>query len=154
MAPIISFTAEEIWSYIDKSPDASVFLTDFPQTRAEYFQPQLAQDMENIIFVRDKVNKALEEARQAKLIGSGLEAELTLAAPATEYALLKKYEDLLLEIFIISRLKLVETDSDLSAAVAVNQDPKCPRCWMRHPAVPSDQSGVCPKCQKALAERE
>ncbi|MDR1083840.1 MAG: isoleucine--tRNA ligase [Deltaproteobacteria bacterium] len=154
MAPIISFTAEEIWSYIDKSPDASVFLTDFPQARAEYFQPQLAQDMEDIISVRDKVNKALEEARRAKLIGSGLEAELTLAAPAAEYALLKKYEDLLLEIFIISRLELIETDSEISATVAVSQDPKCPRCWMRHPAVPSDQSGVCPKCQKALAERE
>ncbi|MDR2141090.1 MAG: isoleucine--tRNA ligase [Deltaproteobacteria bacterium] len=152
MAPILSFTAEEIWGHLEPGADKSVFLGDFPTTPPEYRQPALASEMERLIAIRDQVNKALEEARQAKLIRSGLEAIGHLTAQREDYLLLKKREDLLLEFFLLSGLELTEGPAT-RVTITVSPDPKCPRCWTRHKDVPADQSAVCPKCQKALAER-
>ncbi|MDR1577527.1 MAG: isoleucine--tRNA ligase [Deltaproteobacteria bacterium] len=153
MAPILSFTAEEIWSHLEPGEDNSVFLADAPKANPQWSRPELAAEFERLIAIRDRVNKALEEARRAKLIGSGLEAIGYLTAPAADYQILKKREDLLLEFFIISRLELTE-GPELTVRIEVSPDPKCPRCWTRHPQTPADQSGVCPKCQKALADRD
>ncbi|MDR1608126.1 MAG: isoleucine--tRNA ligase [Deltaproteobacteria bacterium] len=151
MAPILSFTAEEIWSYVEPGEDRSVFLGDFPEPNPEWRRPELALAMERLIAIRDEVNKGLEEKRRQKLIGSGLEAICHLTAGPEDYALLKKREDILPEFFIVSGLSLHEGE-ELKIVIDINPDPKCPRCWTRHKDVPADQSAVCPKCQKALAE--
>jgi isoleucyl-tRNA synthetase len=152
MAPILSFTAEEIWGYAAPESD-SVFLEDFPKVKEERRDPKIFSDIERLIAIRDHVNKALEEARGAKLIGSGLDGLCRLMAPPEDYALLKKYEADLPEIFILSRLTLSQGEK-LKATVEINSDPKCPRCWTRHPEVDAANDGVCPKCQKALAALE
>ncbi|MDR1871015.1 MAG: isoleucine--tRNA ligase [Deltaproteobacteria bacterium] len=152
MAPILSFTTEEIWGYLDPGENKSVFLEEFPQVNPAYAAPEVALELEKLIAIRDRVNKALEEARKAKLIGSGLEGVCHLTVPKAEYDLIKKHEDFILEIFILSRLELTLGEA-IEATVTVNPDPKCPRCWTRHHDI-AEEGGVCPKCRKALSEME
>ncbi|MDR0549637.1 MAG: isoleucine--tRNA ligase [Deltaproteobacteria bacterium] len=153
MAPILSFTAEEIWGYVEPGPEKSVFLTDFPQPNLEVRDQKLANDIDSLIGVRDALNKDLEQGRRDKLIGSALESKCSIVAPSPTYDILKQYEPYLLEFFIISDLEISE-GPNLSFKISVNQDPKCPRCWTRHPLVTPENGGVCPKCLKALAALE
>jgi isoleucyl-tRNA synthetase len=148
MAPILSFTAEEIWSRLE--PDASVFLTDFPQSDPSRLIPTEAAEFERFLDLRAIINKSLEEARNTKAIGSGLEAELDVTASGEEYRILAA-QDNLAELLIVSAVRLTEDPegTPLTAKVTPSHHPKCPRCWVRHPEVVGD--GVCPKCQKALS---
>jgi isoleucyl-tRNA synthetase len=160
MAPILSFTCEEIWGHLpeaDKNPP-SVFLSDFPRPHPEAGPPEEAQEMERLIQIRGAAYKSLEEARKNKVIGSSLDASVTLRAGSSDLALLKKYEGLLPELFIVSQTALEgggpeDPESLPEALVGACAWPKCPRCWTRSPEVPPDQSAVCPKCQEALAQR-
>ncbi|MDR1394616.1 MAG: isoleucine--tRNA ligase [Deltaproteobacteria bacterium] len=157
MAPILSFTAEEIWQHLPRPagspPAGSVFLAEFPESDPACLDPQLVRDLDQIIAIRDLVNKALEESRRTKAIGSGVDAAVRIRAPEKEYELLKKYEDHLAEIFIVSQTEL-EPGEALEVSAQASGYPKCPRCWLRHPEVPADQSGVCPKCRQALSDNE
>jgi isoleucyl-tRNA synthetase len=152
MAPILSFTAEEIWGYLpgEDGPE-SVFLADFPEASPAFGVSDLINDLDSLLALRPKVNKALEDARRAKLIGSSLDATITLKASGDAALLLSKYQSLLPEFFIASETLLSPADGDaeFSVEVSPNPHPKCPRCWNRHPGV--HEGGVCPKCQKALA---
>ncbi|MDR2460461.1 MAG: isoleucine--tRNA ligase [Deltaproteobacteria bacterium] len=155
MAPILSFTAEEIWGYLPqvKGRDASVFLSSFPVPDLSTIDAGLKGDMEALIAIRSQTNKSLEEARAAKLIGSSLDAQLTIKANGEKMELLKKYQGFLTELFIVSKVTLTPQDDAPKDSILVlvepSTDPKCPRCWNRHPDV--KEGGVCPKCQKALA---
>ncbi|MDR0355644.1 MAG: isoleucine--tRNA ligase [Deltaproteobacteria bacterium] len=151
MAPILSFTAEEIWLRLKPSDDSSVFLEDFPEPQAEHLNPEEAQKFERLLELRTQAYKALEQARKSKIIGSGLEAELILTASGDDFELLSKHPNLA-ELFIVSQTTLKRKDEgELTAEVALCSHPKCPRCWLRRPEVPEDQSGVCDKCRKALS---
>jgi isoleucyl-tRNA synthetase len=157
MAPILSFTTEEIWSYFPQNPATrkSVFLTEFPTPNPSWKDASLQKDMEALLAIRSYTNKALEEARQEKLIGSSLDAQILVEATGDSLELLQKYRKLLPEFFIVSKVTLrqaSETDFQEPCRVQVEAcpDPKCPRCWNRHPEV-KGEDGVCPKCQRALA---
>ncbi len=159
MAPILSFTCEEIWGYMPENQNGehSVFLTDFPKFEADWHKPDLARRWEELLKIRAVVNRELEIARRDKLIGAPLDAKLELTATGATYTLLKEYQDQLTDIFIVSGLTLNEgpVEAGEGPAVAVKvipaEEPKCPRCWIHAPEVPADQSGVCRKCQSALA---
>ncbi|MDR2612172.1 MAG: isoleucine--tRNA ligase [Deltaproteobacteria bacterium] len=176
MAPILSFTAEEIHRCLHGLPTAgaggaggggardvpeSVFLTDFPEPEPSWEGDPGALDMERLMAVRAAANKALEDARRRKVIGSSLDADLELRARGPSLGLLRKHEARLPELFIVSRVAVTELPPDpapqdapgefwAEAIVTPSADPKCPRCWNRHPEVPADGSGVCPKCRRAL----
>ncbi|MDR1656866.1 MAG: isoleucine--tRNA ligase [Deltaproteobacteria bacterium] len=152
MAPILSFTAEEIWLRLKPGENSSVFLQDFPQAEESWLAPELAADYDRLIELRTVANKALEEARRDKTIGSPLEAAVTLTASGNDLALLSRYYPELTEFLIVSQVELLEgaPEEPLTAKVTVSPHPKCPRCWIHHPEVPPDQSGVCPKCRRAL----
>jgi isoleucyl-tRNA synthetase len=149
MAPILSFTAEEIWSRLE--PEGSVFLKEFPQSRAAVLSPEKAAKFERFLELRAVINKSLEEARQSKLIGGSLEAELKITAGGADYELLNSYPNLA-ELLIVSVVELIPGPEgpEPRTLVTASTQPKCPRCWNRHPQVTGD--GVCPKCQKALAQ--
>jgi isoleucyl-tRNA synthetase len=152
MAPILSFTSEEIWLRLAPGDDSSVFLERFPEAPDEWRDDALFSEMERLLESRAKANKALEEARQAKIIGGSLEAEVTLKASGEELELLRRHEPELAELLIVSSVTLIagEEGSELSAEVRVSPHPKCPRCWIRHPDLSKDPGGVCPKCREAL----
>jgi isoleucyl-tRNA synthetase len=158
IAPILSFTAEEIWGHLPgKDKEApSVFLSSFPEDHGTWENPSLRQTMERLLSIRTRVNKSLEEARSQKLLGSSLDAELILKAAPELHLFLKSHLPILPELFIVSQVSLSE-DKDLSPddplIIEVLRSPlhKCPRCWNRRPEVKEDGQNVCDKCQKALS---
>ena len=155
MAPILSFTAEEIWGCLPGVPAGdSVFLNDLPGFRPDWHDPELAGRWEELLKIRAQVNRELEAARRDKVIGAPLEAEAELRAAGRTLELLRRYEGLLPEIFIVSRVTLTEDQNggpeDRAAVrVAPSPHPKCPRCWVRTPREP-DGGEVCGKCRRAL----
>jgi isoleucyl-tRNA synthetase len=156
MAPVLSFTAEEIWQRLEPGEKTSVFLQDFPEADPAWLVPEQAQLFESLLTVRAAAYKSLEQARRDKVIGSGLDAELRLAVTPGDAAVLERFPNLA-ELFIVSRVvvTVAPEGADLGpdkilAEVAVSPDQKCPRCWTRRPEVPADQGAVCHKCRKAM----
>lgn len=145
LAPILSFTAEEIWQYVPGVKTDSIFLEKWYQELPEINDVDIAF-WETIGLIRDEVNKALESQRQAGTIGSALAAEVTLYAGQETYNLLTRLEKELRFLLITSEAKLVLRDKnspsnfynkDLDLSIEVNSSDyeKCERCWHRRPEV-------------------
>ncbi|MBI4687583.1 MAG: isoleucine--tRNA ligase [Nitrospirae bacterium] len=169
MAPIVSFTAEEIWSYIRAQgsgikKEESVFLSDFPKADESFIDKGLEETWRRLIKIRDEVNKALEIRRQEKFIGNALEAKITLYVNEANYKLLEGYKDFLPALFIVSSAE-ISTNADILAdaykspeiedlAVLVQkaEGTKCERCWNWSTSVGTLEAhpSVCEKCYKAL----
>ncbi|MDI3538332.1 MAG: isoleucyl-tRNA synthetase [Bacillota bacterium] len=166
MAPVLTFTAEEIWAYVPgEGKEESVQLASWPEVKKEYLDPELEERWRELLLVREDITKALEEARQAGFIGSSLRARVDLWLPESlgeTYALLKRYEDLLPTILIVSQVGLhgpeeappaeareMEHFSRARCLVTLASGEKCERCWIYHEEV---QEGVCPRCREVLAE--
>ncbi len=151
LAPVLSFTASEAWGYLPGRAGTSVFLAGLP-SRA---RPQGADALEarygRLFEVRTVVQGKLEEARRAKLIGSGLEAMVTVRAQGEQLRLLEEARGELPGLFIVSKVVLAE--GPLGAEVARAPGVKCERCWIyaedvgKSPAHPT----LCGKCTDALA---
>ncbi|HYP09548.1 MAG TPA: isoleucine--tRNA ligase [Bryobacteraceae bacterium] len=156
LAPLLAFTTEEVWSYMNKpagSPD-SVHLALFPEPGevteglpAEAFarQAEWAQLMD----VRREVLAALEQARQKKEIGAGLEAKVTLSANGSVAPLLQRYEGDLPDLFIVSQVALAGGGEGLSVLVERAEGVKCERCWKYRTDVgsrPDIHASICAEC--------
>jgi isoleucyl-tRNA synthetase len=164
LAPILVFTADEIWENIPRAEgDAeksleSVHLAEFPARAYLRNEPGAAR-WSQLFEVRDVVLRALEDARNAKLIGSGLEARIEITAPDPVHALLERYEDQLRYIFIVSQVALAKTD-DANAPLGVKVEraggDKCERCWNYSTRVGESTRypTACERCVEALAEIE
>ncbi|HUN88765.1 MAG TPA: class I tRNA ligase family protein, partial [Terriglobales bacterium] len=164
-APIMSFTAEEIWRYMPGMADraSSVHMSRFLDESDIAGAPdaQLTSDWQTVLRSREDVLKALEEARNQKLIGTGLEAKVTVDAPATVYPVLEKYADQLRYVYIVSAVELkksVETNGTGNVKATVERAPgqKCERCWNYSTHVGEDKEypTVCERCAKVLHEIE
>ncbi|MGA9993879.1 MAG: isoleucine--tRNA ligase [Pyrinomonadaceae bacterium] len=165
LAPILVFTADEIWENIpsasnEHAREASVHLVEFPKVRGEHDSKLLAR-WASIFGVRDEALRSLEEARNAKLIGSSLEARVELTVGAGVYQLLEPYRDELRYIFIVSQVELIKAeeaaDSDsVSVRVGRAEGLKCERCWNYSTRVgeSSRYPTACERCVEALAEIE
>ena len=170
VAPILSFTAEEVWSFL---PDVSgrpesVHLAYFPQAnditgeRAELKHSQaVLADFDSLMAVRAEANKALEVARKEKLIGSGLEAAVTIHAPENLYRLLDRNRDDLRFLLIVSGVEVQDVPAGNGNAplrVEVRKAPgkKCERCWNYSTQVGKSQRypTLCERCLAALEEIE
>jgi len=162
-APILAFTSEEVWGFMPGRGEdpGSVHLEEFVVLPEEYDNPELAAVWEALLGVRRQVLKELEEARQSKLIGNSLEAEVVLRARGATFDLLTRYREQLSDIFIVSRVELEELaagDScaaELELVVEVRHAPggKCDRCWCyRQDLTPEDATfpGVCERCLQQL----
>ena len=151
LSPILSFTADEAWTFWPQRPGENVFLWDLPAPDARWTDAALAGRWEAALSVRGAAQKALEEAREAKLIGSSLQAKLAVRGPAEILAPLKGLN--LPEFFIVSEAALQEGGSELSVAVSAAPGAKCPRCWRWQADIGSNQSQpeLCGRCALQLS---
>lgn len=157
MAPILSFTAEEIWQNLPAGDrPASVFLAGFP-TRVRAADPALLARWDRLLAVRGAVTKALEEARKSGAIGHSLDARVRLDAADGLRPLLREYASDLPAFFIVSQVDLAdELDEaaaspllpELRVAVEAARGGKCERCWTYSEVVGSDAAhpGLCGRC--------
>jgi isoleucyl-tRNA synthetase len=166
MAPILSFTADEIWEYMnDEGRASSVHADLFIPLKEEYKDPELADRWDNIIKVRREVTKALEVARRDKMIGHSLDASVTLGLPDKLLDKLSPYKDQLRSLFIVSSVRMMpakkvegglesEEISGLRVKVVPSDDSKCERCWVHDPTVGDDHqyTTICKRCLDALTE--
>ncbi len=170
VAPILSFTAEEIWRHLPKLQDReiSVHVAQF-FTAAEITGPtaqadhgKLRQELDVLFQLREEVLKALEVARKEKLINAGLEALVEITAPPAVYEEAKKYERNLPAIFVVSAVRVLPgaatAEGQLGITVKVERAPgeKCERCWnySTHVGEDKDYPTVCERCSAAIAEIE
>jgi isoleucyl-tRNA synthetase len=154
LAPILSITAEEIWSRLPGSREESVHLALFPADVAQYRHDDLERRWEALLDVRTRVLAALETARNAKLIGAPLTAHVSLAAAGERYDLLKRYEADLPMLFIVSSVTVErrETAAEVDVEVTRAAGEKCPRCWrfVDKTAAEGELIGLCARCVDAL----
>ena len=166
LAPVLSFTCEEVWQYLPKSSDRaeSVHLAMFPSA-AEILGGKVAErdeqqekDWTTLRSVRDEVLKALEEARNQKLIGTGLEAQVAITASDPVYSLLNGYAQQLRYLFIVSAVSLQQGSGNGTGGVHVDvkkaDGAKCERCWNYSTHVGEDKNypTVCERCSAVLKE--
>jgi isoleucyl-tRNA synthetase len=156
MAPILSFTSEEVWKYIPQEPGKaeSVHLASFPEVQSEYLDDALNERWERIWEVRAVVTKALEEARKEKVIGLSLDAQVHLHLPEKVFSFLECYEKDLKSIFIVSSVTLHQTkdQKEVRAVVSRAEGEKCERCWNYDVSVghhPEHQA-ICQRCVEAI----
>ncbi len=150
IAPILTFTSEEIWQYL---PDSKTIpfaqLADWPVKGENWLDDALYRRWRELLDVREQVNKILEEARAAKTIGHSLEAKIVLRAGKDAYGWLSGYAGALADLFIVSQVELTLTDgAELLVEMGPAQGGKCPRCWKYH--VDTSEDGVCPRCADVL----
>jgi len=165
MAPILVFTAEEVWEHLPSFPGKadSVHLEDLPEPVAAYEDEAIEERWKRILEIRAEVNRALELARKSKAVGHSLDAEITLGVSGRLLENLRGYEDALSRVFIVSRVRLAETDSLDSGIEAVDipgllvkvkpaSAEKCARCWVRDETVGthSEQPEICSRCVREL----
>ncbi len=161
IAPILSFTSDEIWKFMPhKAGDdvRNVVLNDFPKVSGEV-DNELLQRWEKIHAIRDDVKKALELARTEKIIGASLEGAVTVYAEGEQFAFLKSVEDILSTVFIVSSVELVEGnggdhkgDSGIGVTVTHAAGEKCERCWSFSETVGKDTEHptLCERCRNIV----
>lgn len=165
LAPILPYTAEEIWSFIPESKaynKASVMLNDMPEYQEGLVPPAFMEKWERLHAIRDDVNKALEAARTAKTIGKSLEAKVVLHCSEEACRFLAGEEKLLPTIFIVSEVALTQEGSGafsgevegITVDVSAAQGEKCQRCWMQSETVGKDEKHptLCARCAAILSE--
>jgi isoleucyl-tRNA synthetase len=167
MAPILPFTADEIWRFIPGSLEQadSIHLVDFPEPDPALTDDALAARWEKILKMRGEVTRALEKARAEKVIGHSLDAQVNLYADEAWQEFLRPYAGNLRSIFIVSDVSLApRTDTDpeseatglegLSIRIAPAPGVKCERCWVYDASVGEDEEhpGICLRCRNSLKQ--
>ena len=163
LAPVLVYTADEAWGYLPEHlrREQSVHLAEFPSVRSEYkLSPAVAAEWDALLRVRAVASKQLEEARRAEMIGSSLQASLTITPGDDATAnVLKKYEGQLYDLMIVSHIAIGPiaddaraTDEKVLVAVAPAPGEKCIRCWHVRESVGtiSGHQQICAECAKQL----
>ena len=165
LAPILTFTAEEVWLALPSSPGKaeSVHLTQFPEVNGSLLQPELAETWKTLIAVKGEVAKAIETARQNKVLGHSLDAAVTITAPEKLLRLLETHREDLRALLIVSDVCVVAGQESAGAyrsveipglAVDVSRakGEKCNRCWNYSGTVGenAEHPTLCTRCQGNL----
>ncbi len=165
MAPVLSFTADEIWQYLPKgsAEEESVHLSSFMKNQDVDFPESLAEKWERIIALKGEVSKALELSRRAKTIGHALDASVQLALPEDLKQILKDDIGELKFIFIVSKVEIVDNLNDesfyssenipgLKVFVSAAPGEKCERCWNYFEAYDNrpEHPNICARCSDNL----
>jgi isoleucyl-tRNA synthetase len=166
MAPVLSFTADEVWSFMKESAGTkNVFLADFPKADEAHIDAALEERWDRIIAVRGEAAKVLEALRRDKKIGHSLDAKVTLYAGPKLHEFLGGYARDLAFIFIVSSVAVEKEadapadayESDAVKGLRITAGPaggeKCGRCWMRSETVGAikEHPGVCGRCAGNLS---
>ena len=166
IAPILCFTADEIWQAMphrDGDDPANIVLNQMPKVQEAWaFAAEDADKWEKLIGLRDDVNKALEEARKNKVIGKPLEAWVTVYAEGEVAALLERVPaDELAALCIVSKLRMVrgagegmqgENLPEIRVAIERASGEKCERCWMYVDSIGQDSKHptLCARCASVV----
>jgi isoleucyl-tRNA synthetase len=164
VTPILPHTADEVWGYINSVSEESVQLTDLP----EYVELPNAKALEDkwtsFMKLRDDVLKALEEARNEKVIGKSLTAKVTLYVNESTKGLLDSIQENLMQLFIVSGFEVAGAYDEAPeaaiklehAAIVVTkaEGETCERCWVVTPDVGKDKEHptLCPRCASVVKE--
>ncbi len=164
VAPILSFTADEIWSYMNhcasENPE-SVFLNDMPEKSGMTYSDEFVAKWDYIYNLRVDAKKALELKRADKVIGSSLEADLVIAA-GDDYEKLAGIKDILPAVFIVSRVDIENAAegefkgeaTGLGFTVKKACGKKCERCWIYSDTVGKSEEHptLCERCAHTVGE--
>jgi len=176
MAPILSFTAEEVWQSMGQRAEGreeSIFLAPFPEVDERHLNRELEKKWERLLLVRDEVNKALETKRAEKVIGNSLEAKVILSVPDRKglraqgieqsyKILINGYRDFLPTLFIVSAVEITDRKRDPSyksteiegLEITVERAPgaKCQRCWNWSETVGTFKEApeICDRCYNVI----
>ena len=159
VAPMLSFTAEEIWEYMpamkDRLPSVHLELFPEPTRLAATIDDAFMSDWATLLLVRDEALKSLEEARKEKQIGKALDARLVLEVPEEIGLVLERYRGSLKELLNVSQVEAMTGPSPRVIVTTLPADgKKCERCWNYSVHVGEDWQWptVCERCSAALAE--
>lgn len=152
-APIISFTAEEIWTYMPHTSTddkESIFLNQMPEKSGIEFSDEFVSKWEFIYSTRETVNKVLEEKRNEKLIGKSLEANIIIHCGESLYEKYNALTEELKDILIVSGVSASKDGNDEVPEIEVikAEGEKCERCWSYSNTVGSDSEHptLCARC--------
>jgi len=148
LTPIIPHTAEEIYSHLPGEKEASVYLAEMPATVSYGNNDELLTKWESVFKVREGLLKALEEAREEKVIGKSFEAHAIVTLPQADYDALHAVNANLRQIFILSGLELVVGD-ELKFEIKKADGHTCARCWQVVEVVNEDE--ICVRCAGVVA---
>jgi len=161
LAPIMTFTTEEIYSHLPNSDRKfkTVQAEEWPRVHETYINEQIEEKWNTLFKLRDDVMKALEYARSKDIIGHSLDAKVLLKPKDEDIArILGEYKTNLPDLFIVSQVEIVENleDSFLEGervfVKALHADgKKCPRCW-KYFAVEDSTKELCPRCENVIKE--
>ncbi len=154
-APIISFTAEEIWQFMPHTSaddTESVFLNQMPEKSGIEFSEEFIDKWNFIYAARESANKALEDARNEKVIGKSLEAKIIVKSSEADF---ERYSDLakqLAEILIVSDVEIEKNDGETVFEVAKAEGGKCERCWCysKYVGENHEHPTLCQRCAIAI----
>jgi len=153
MSPVLPFTSEEIWRHISEKND-SVFLAEFPDQGK--IDNSLHRKWQEILSIREKVLKIIEEAREKKLVGNSLEAEVTIYCTKETVEFLENFGETLTLIFIVSKVNIIQFSADskeeLKVVVKRAHGEKCVRCWNWKESVGKDAQHpqLCDRCVEVM----
>ncbi len=158
MAPILSFTAEEIWQFTPAHLTeriTSVHLTNMEHAESMEWTAQCSAEWDQLIQVRNDVNGHLEKARAEKIISSSLGASVSIHAPSPLYAQLKQRESFLPTFFIVSQVDLIESES-MEVVISQARGTKCERCWMYAEEVGNNANHptLCQRCIRVVGDTQ
>jgi len=164
VSPILSHTADEVWEFIPGVEEESVQLTDMPDDKEFENADELLKKWTAFMKLRDDVLKALEEARNEKIIGKSLTAKVTLYVNEESRGLLNSIDEDMKQLFIVSAFEVAGTleqapESALNletAAIVVTkaEGETCERCWVVSKEVGTnpEHPTLCPRCASVVKE--
>jgi isoleucyl-tRNA synthetase len=156
VAPVLTFTSEEVWQFMPEAlrdGRVSVQLAGWPDIEVPAGEAARLRDSYRVVLeVRDAVTKALEEARNAKVVNKSQEAAVTISAPVdTLTAMRERGLESVAEMFIVSAVELAEGE-ELAVTVAPASGQKCPRCWnYRETGGDPAHPELCDRCAEVLS---
>jgi len=164
MAPVLSFTAEDIWNFSPKYKGMAelALLSQFPEIEKKYVDDKLARKWEKFIMVRSEVSKLLERARKDKMIGNSLGACVMLECEGEIRTFLEDFGADLADLFIVSKVEFGKATGEYSGAAEGFMDlkigvvkavgTKCARCWKLLEDVGSNPKHpeICGRCARVV----
>ncbi len=169
MAPVISFTAEEIWSHMPDfdGKESSVHMAALPESKKVWSDEGLAERWENLLSIRGEVSKALELARRDKVIGHSLDARVVIETSEEMSEFLRSFEPELNRILIVSKAVVAPLSGEaptyeseelegLKIVVSAASGEKCERCWNYDETTGSNEkkANVCSRCYEVVKDLE
>jgi len=154
MAPVLSFTAEELWNVVNKENKSTIFVESWYELPSHELSEEELLGWHHAVEVRNLTNKKIEALREKGVVGSSLQAELKISAPADIYKSLSFFDTELKYILITSNSILKESNKDIEIEVNASKNNKCERCWhyvgdigqnLEHPT-------ICKRCISNLFE--